>query len=83
MTTQLNIDDAVLSAVQNLAAASGRSLDVVVSDLVRKGLELERPAGPARVEITVREGFAVGTLDPAVAPIDVAVVRHAVEDPDA
>ncbi|MGL4512801.1 MAG: hypothetical protein ACRCT8_06895 [Lacipirellulaceae bacterium] len=83
MTTQLNLDAAALSAAQQIAATSGRSLDAVVSDLVLKGLRVEAPAWASKVEVVERDGFAVATLVPAAPPIDVEAVRRAVEDPDA
>ncbi len=52
MRTTVTIDDDVLRAARALAAARGRSLGSVLSELARKGL---RPSAP----LTYRDDFPV------------------------
>ena len=67
MRTTLQIDDDVLEAARQIAAADGRSLGRVLSDLARRAL---KPA-------TVRPGGGFPTFDvasdaPPITPEDVA-----------
>ena len=47
MRTTLDIDEDVLQAVKELAAATGRTAGQVVSDLARKGLAPAHSGPPA------------------------------------
>lgn len=74
MRTTLNIEDDVLAAARSLAAAEGRPVGSVVSELARRGLQ--RPAqisqGPS--------GFPVVRVDASAALITTEMVRNALED---
>ena len=50
MRTTLDIDDDILQAAKEIAAADGRTAGKVLSDLARKGL------APARQKVRVRNG---------------------------
>ena len=50
MRTTLDIDDDILQAAKEIAAAEGRTAGKVLSDLARKGL------APARQKVRVRNG---------------------------
>ena len=74
MRTTVDLDDEVLAAVRSLARAQGRSLGLVLSDLVRRAL-----APGSRIE-EGPGGFP--TFEPAVgtAPLTVETVQAALED---
>lgn len=55
MRTTLALDDDVLAAARDIAAARSESLGAVISDLVRRGL---KPAAGSRVE-TADDGIPV------------------------
>lgn len=61
MRTTLSLADDVYEAARTLAAASGRSLGEVVSDLARRALRPESPVG--------RKGEPPAFAVPASAPI--------------
>jgi hypothetical protein len=70
--TTLDIADDVMRAARELAAADGRSIGAVISDLARRGLT------PARVDATGR--FPV-IMSPADAPpITPEMVRRALDE---
>ena len=72
MRTTLDIDDDVVSAARELAAADRRSLGAVISDLARSGLT------PARVEA---DGDLPVIRDPAgTPPITPEMVRRALDE---
>jgi plasmid stability protein len=72
MRTTLNLDDDVVAAARELAAAQGRSLGSVVSELARRGLT------PARVEV---DGDVPVIRVPAgTPPITPEMVRSALDD---
>ncbi len=67
MRTTVQIDDDVLEAARQIAAADGRPLGRVISDLARRALK----------PVTVRPGggfptFDVGPDAPRITPTDVA-----------
>jgi len=72
MRTTLEIDDDVVTAARELAAAERRSLGSVISDLVRRGLT------PARVET---EGdLPIIRVPAGTAPITPEMVRRALDE---
>ncbi len=72
MRTTLEIDDDVVAAARELAAAERRSLGAVISDLARQGLT------PTRVEL---DGELPVIRVPAGAPaITPAMVRRGLEE---
>lgn len=70
MRTTLTLDDDIFQAARSLAAAQGKSLGQVVSELARKGL---RPA--------LRHGFPVFDVPADAPPMTPEMVRLA-EDED-
>lgn len=71
MRTTLNLDDDVLKAARSLAAATGRSLGTVVSELMRKGLN------PPSYESSSLPAFEVKADSPLVTP---EMVKEALDD---
>jgi hypothetical protein len=69
MRTTLNLDEDVVAAARELAAAEGRSLGWVVSELARRGLT------PARVEVV--DGLPVIHVPAGMPPITPEMVRRA------
>jgi hypothetical protein len=67
MRTTLQIDDDVLESARVLAAADGRSLGAVISDLARRSLQPSRP----RVDLAFPR-FEVAVDAPVITPGDVA-----------
>ncbi len=72
MRTTLEIDDDVVSAARELAAAERRSLGAVISELARRGLT------PARVDTTGR--FPVIVSPPGAPPITPDMVRRSLDE---
>lgn len=72
MRTTLELDDDLLAAARELAAAERRSLGAVISELARRGLT------PARVEV---EGdLPVIRVPVGTPPITPAMVRRALDE---
>jgi hypothetical protein len=63
----------VLAAARALAAAEGRTVGQVISELVRRGLE------PRRHEAS-EDAFPVFSVPPDAAPITLETVARALED---
>ncbi len=60
MRTTLQIDDDVLESAKHIAAADGRTIGAVISDLARRSLQ----------PTPIRRGFGFPTFDvPADAPV--------------
>lgn len=72
MRTTLELDDDVLAAAREMAAASGRSLGSAVSDLLRKGL---MPAA-----VATEGDLPVIHVPAGTPPITPAMVRRAFDD---
>jgi len=72
--TTLHIDADVYRAARSLAAARGRGLGTVISDLARKGLRAPLPAGGTR------RGFPTFDVPANASPLTAEMVRSAVED---
>lgn len=72
MRTTLELDDDVVAAARELAAASGRSLGATVSELARRGLT------PAAVDADGE--LPVIRVPPGSAPITPAMVRRALDE---
>jgi hypothetical protein len=72
MRTTLDIDEDVIAAARELAAADRKSLGAVISELARRGLT------PARVDATGR--FPVITSPPDAPPITPEMVRRALDE---
>ena len=72
LRTTLDIDDDVVAAARELAAAERRSLGSVVSDLARRGLT------PARVE--AQDGLPVIRVPTGTPPITPEMVRRALDE---
>lgn len=74
MRTTINIEDDVLAAARSLAAAEGRPVGSVLSELARRGLQRlpEIRRGPG--------GFPVVQVDAAAPLITTEAVRRALED---
>ena len=72
MRTTLEIDDDVVAAAKELAAAERRSLGAVISELARRGLT------PARVEAV--GGLPVIRVPPGTPAITAEMVRRALDE---
>jgi hypothetical protein len=72
--TTLHLDSDIYRAARSLAAARGRGLGTVISDLARKGLHAPLPAGGTR------RGFPTFDVPANAAPLTADMVRSAVED---
>jgi hypothetical protein len=72
MRTTLEIDDDVMTAARELAAAERRSLGSVISALARRGLT------PARVEAV--DGLPVIRVPAGTPPITPEMVRRALDE---
>lgn len=72
MRTTLDIDEDVLTAARELAAAERASLGAVVSRLARRGLT------PARVEVD--DGLPVIRMPAGTPPITPEMVRRALDE---
>jgi len=74
MRTTISIDDDVLAAARSLARQRQQSLGVVVSELIRRGLQ-PRPG-------TVRkQAFPVFAVPANARPVTLETVRSAEEEP--
>jgi hypothetical protein len=72
--TTLHLDEDVYRAARSLAAARGRGLGAVISDLARKGLSVPLPAG------RTRRGFPTFDVPADAAPMTAEMVHSALED---
>lgn len=72
MRTTLKIDDDVVAAAKELAAAERRSLGAVISELARRGLT------PARVETA--DGLPVIRVPAGAPAITAEMVRRALDE---
>ena len=72
--TTLHLDGDVYRAARSLAAARGKGLGAVVSDLARKGLRAPLPAGNRR------QRFPMFDVPANAPPITAELVRAALED---
>jgi hypothetical protein len=72
MRTTLDLDDDVVTAARELAAAERRSLGSVISDLARRGLT------PARVEAV--DGLPVIQVPAGTPAITPEMVRRALDE---
>ena len=72
MRTTLTLDDDVVAAARELAAAEHRSLGSVISELVRRGLT------PARIES--ESGLPVIRVPAGTAAITPEMVRRALDE---
>ena len=55
MNTTLNIDQDVMEAAQGIAARHGKSLDAVISELARRGMQMPWPDSDE--QSLYRQGF--------------------------
>jgi hypothetical protein len=72
--TTLHLDGDVYRAARSLAAARGRGLGAVISDLARKGLTAPLPAS------RTQHGFPTFDVPANAAPITAEMVQSAFED---
>ncbi|MBA2793360.1 MAG: antitoxin [Thermoleophilaceae bacterium] len=72
MRTTLNLDDDLVAAARELAAANRSSLGSVISELARRGLT------PARVE--VEDGLPVVRVPAGTPAITPGMVRRALDE---
>lgn len=72
--TTINLDDDVLEAARAVARMERRSLGVVISELVRRGLV------PQQLRIDDEDGFPVFRVRPGAPPITDEMVRGALEE---
>jgi hypothetical protein len=72
--TTLHLDSDVYRAARSLAAARGKGLGSVISDLARKGLRAPLPAG------RTQHGFPGFDVPANAAPLTADIVRSALED---
>lgn len=75
MRTTIDIDDDLLTAIRELAAAEGSTMGTVLSRLVRKGLE------PPPRKYQIRNGVPVIPAVPGQPPLTMEMV-NAVRDGD-
>jgi predicted CopG family antitoxin len=73
MKARLQIDDDVYEAAERLASSESRSIDEVLSDLARKGLDAER--GQVAEEV-----FPVFVVSKDSPPITSEMVKAALDD---
>lgn len=75
MRTTIDIEDDVLTAVKERARLQGATLGIVITQLIRRGLE---PAKPASVEMV----YGIPTLMHArrPAPVTAELVRQMLEE---
>ena len=73
MRTTLSLDPEILSAARQIAAARSISIGAVISDLARKGLEVQ----PRTV---LRRGFPIFTVPKAARPLTIDDVRKNEDD---
>ena len=71
MRTTLNIDDDVLQAAKELAAARAKTAGQVVSELMRKGLQAASPSGRR-----VRNGVPLIRRKPGAPVMTMALVNE-------
>ena len=69
MRTTLELDDEVLAAARQLAAARSKSIGQVISELARRGLE-------ARPKVGTRRGFPVFQVPQGARPLTPEDVRR-------
>ena len=72
--TTINLDDDVVEAARAIARTEHRSLGVVISDLVRRGLVSQRS------RIDDEDGFPVFRVHPDASPITDEMVHRAREE---
>jgi hypothetical protein len=72
--TTLHLDGDVYRAARSLAAARGRGLGTVISDLARKGLRAPIPAG------RTHDGFPTFDVPADAAPMTADMVHSALQD---
>jgi hypothetical protein len=75
MRTTLDIDDAILAAVKEIAGATDSSAGAVLSELARKGLS----ANSAQSSAT-RTGFPVFSVPSDATPLSSAAVKVILSD---
>ena len=75
MRTTLDIDDELLAAIKKMAEAEGSTMGLVVSRLVRKGLE------PPPREYKIRNGVPLIPAEPGEPPLTTEIV-NALRDGD-
>jgi hypothetical protein len=75
MRTTLDLDDAVLAAAKELAAARNSSTGAVISDLARKGLSLSEATATR-----ARGGFPTFCVPVGAAPMTSATVKSVLSD---
>lgn len=75
MRTTIDIDDDLLTAIKEIAAAEGSTMGLVLSRLVRKGLE------PPPRKYKIRNGVPVIPADPGEPPLTMEMV-NALRDGD-
>jgi hypothetical protein len=73
MRTTLTLDPDVLRAARSLARARSISLGAAISDLVRRGLERERPSHD--------EAFPLFHVPPGARPITLEDVKQIEDEP--
>ena len=73
MRTTVTLDPDVLAAARRLARARSISLGAALSELARRGLEQDRPAG--------EEGFPVFQVPPGARPITLEDVKRLEDEP--
>lgn len=74
MRTTANLDDDVLAAARSLARARSISLGKAISELIRRGLERERP-------LAEEDGFPVFRVRPGARPLTLEAVQRAEDEP--
>jgi len=74
MKTTLTIDDDILDAAEALAKRQNRSVDEIISDLVRRSLGLSRP-------VETRNGIPLLPKRPGSPPVTLEMV-NALRDED-
>lgn len=75
MRTTIDLDDDLLTAIKEMAAAEGSTMGVVLSRLVRKGLE------PPPRKYKIRNGVPVIPAEPGEPPLTMEMV-NALRDGD-
>lgn len=77
MRTTLTLDDDIYDTVSEISRATGERLGVVVSTLIKKGMEPSSPPGAS----TEDDGFDLETFQPnSMGKINLAEIRRSIEE---
>ena len=76
MRTTINLDEDLLQIARSLARARSISIGAIISELMRKGLELQR-----RLAVDQKSGFPVFQIPRDARPITLEDVKKGEDEP--